>query len=96
MRILDTGLVENTEEFYVGLEIPTTSTNLGVVKYSPSNATVIITDDDSERCSYSLYNSAHNYVEHTVNVQICVVALLLSNIHSTNLQDEVFLRFDFV
>ena len=60
MRILDTGLVENTEEFYIGLEIPTASTNLGVVKDSPNNATVIITDNDSEGCSYSLYNSAHN------------------------------------
>ena len=61
MRILDTGLVEDTEEeFYIGLEIPSFSAHRGVVKDSPNNATVIIRDNDSERCSYSLYNSTHN------------------------------------
>ena len=52
VSIRDTGLVEDTEEeFYIDLEIPTASTNLGVIKDREGNATVRIIDNDCEYCS---------------------------------------------
>ena len=60
VSIRDTGLVEETEKFYIGLEVPSAYAELGVVKDSSDHATVVIADDDGECCFWSLYNSAHN------------------------------------
>ena len=54
VSIRDTGLVEQDEEFYIDLEIPTASTNLGVIKDREGNATVRIIDNDCECCSIAL------------------------------------------
>ena len=57
VTIRDDGLIEPDEEFYIGLEIPSSVTNRCVTKHSPGvtnckckhdNTTVIIIDDDSE------------------------------------------------
>ena len=50
VTINDNRLVEQTEEFYIELEIPSAAANRGVVKNSPDNATVFIQDDDGECC----------------------------------------------
>ena len=50
VTINDNRLVEQTEEFYIELEIPSAAANRGVVKNSPDNATVFIRDDDGECC----------------------------------------------
>ena len=51
--IRDEGQAELNEEFYIDLEIPSSTANLGAIKDdSPSTATVTILDDDGE-CSSS-------------------------------------------
>ena len=64
--IHDLGLVENPEEFYIDLEIPSTAANRGVIKHegSPSTATVTIYDDDGE-CSSSAPCTTMNTTEHS-------------------------------
>ena len=54
VTIRDEGQGELNEEFYIDLEIPSSTANLGVIKddSSPSTATVTILDDDGE-CSSS-------------------------------------------
>ena len=50
VTINDNRLVEETEEFYIELEIPSSAASRRVVQDSPSNTTVIIQDDDGECC----------------------------------------------
>jgi len=48
VSIYDDNRVENTEDFYIDLEIPLTSAYSSVIKGSPDTARVTITDGTSE------------------------------------------------
>ena len=48
VSIYDDNRVENTEDFYIDLEIPLTSAYSSVIKGSPDAARVTITDGTSE------------------------------------------------
>ena len=50
VTINDNRLVEETKEFYIELEIPSSAASRRVVQDSPDNTTVIIQDDDGECC----------------------------------------------
>ena len=60
MDITNDLVAENTEEFFLDLEIPSAAAAIDVIKGSPDSATVRITDEDSECCSSALYCSEYH------------------------------------
>ena len=70
VTILDEGLIESDEEFYIELEIPSAAASYSVVKGSRDNATVIIQDDDGECCLKRCK------AEHNQNILIAIIVPL--------------------
>ena len=80
VTIRDEGLIEFDEEFYVDLEIPSSAAYRCVTKHSPDNATVIITDDDSECSSIAVSDNENILNVHTYEIE-CLSILIHSFIH---------------
>ena len=60
VTIIDDGVVETFEHFYIDLEIPSEYLILGVTnKDSPSSTTVTIADNESE-CCYNACTQVNN------------------------------------
>ena len=68
VKIYDDLVAEGTKEFFLNLEIPPAAAAMGVHSASLDNATVRITDGDSECCSSALHSGEHNQdIVHLLN-----------------------------
>ena len=52
ISIVDDSIVESQENFTLMIQLSRATARLGVERGSPSEATVVITDDDSKICLY--------------------------------------------
>ena len=77
--IYDDNRVENTEEFYIDLEIPSSSADNSVIKDpdSPATTTVTITDGSSESCCLTHCTTATVWCITTCACAIGIVYLVL-------------------
>ena len=77
--IYDDNLVENTEDFHIDLEIPSSSADNSVIKdpHSPATTRVTITDGSSESCCLTYCTAATVWCNITCACAIGIVHFVL-------------------
>ena len=75
VTIRDNRLVQLDKEFYIELEIPSSTASRSVVKVPPDNATVIIQDDDGECCLKCCKTEHNQNILIAINVHLNITAL---------------------